>query len=71
MNIEIAGVKITFGSVSELQEILKRRIVELDKSIQDHEAKALSLRKVRKEMLKAAGGPSDPVKPASAGALGA
>ena len=71
MNIEIAGVKITFGSVSELQETLKRKIVELDKSIQDHESKALSLRKVRKEMLKAAGGPSYAVKPATAGAVGA
>lgn len=55
MNIEVAGVKITFGTVSELHEALKRKSAELDREIEDHERKALNLRKARKEMLKVIG----------------
>ena len=56
MNIEVAGVKISFGTVSELQEALKRKSAELDREIEDHETKSLNLRKARKEMLKVIGG---------------
>jgi uncharacterized protein YeeX (DUF496 family) len=67
MNIEVAGVKIAFGTVLELQEALKRKSAELDREIEDHEAKALSLRKTRKEVLKIIGGKQDGVNPSSAG----
>ena len=56
MNIEVAGVKIAFGTVSELHDALKRKSAELDREISDHENKALNLRKARKEMLKIIGG---------------
>ena len=59
MNIEVAGVKITFGTVSELNAALKRKSAELDREIEDHESKALNLRKARKEMLKVLGGQPD------------
>jgi hypothetical protein len=68
MNIDIAGVKITFGTVSELHDALKRKIGDLDKAIQDHETKALNLRRARKEMLKTLGEQPDSAKCAAEGA---
>ena len=68
MNIEVAGVKITFGTVSELHDVLKRKSSELQKEIEEHETKALNLRKARKEMLKVIGGQSDAAKSSVGGA---
>jgi hypothetical protein len=71
MNIEVAGVKITFGTVSELHEALKRKSAELDREIEEHEAKALTLRKARKEMLKVIGGQPETSKSAAGAASAA
>jgi hypothetical protein len=56
MNIEVGGVKITFGNVGELNDALKRKSAELSKEIEEHETKVLSLRKIRKEVLRVLGG---------------
>lgn len=71
MNIEVAGVKIVFGTVSELQEALKKKVTQLDREIEEHETKTAALRKARKEMLKAIGSHTDAAKPAHGGASGA
>jgi hypothetical protein len=71
MNIEIAGVNITFGTVSELHDTLKRKCAALDKEIAEHETRSSNMRKVRKEMLKILGGQPDAAKPAVRGASGA
>ena len=64
MNIEIAGATLTFGTVSELNEILKRKCSILDKEIEEHEKKSSEKRKARKEMLKALGRQSEEAKSA-------
>jgi phage shock protein A len=71
MNIEVAGIKIVFGTVSELQEALKKKVAQLDREIEEHETKASSLRKARKEMQKAIGSHTDTAKPTHGGASGA
>ena len=63
MNIEVGGVKITFGNVGELNDALKRKSAELSKEIEEHETKALSLRKMRKEVLRVLGGQPGSAKP--------
>ena len=71
MNIEVAGVKITFGTVAELNGSLKKHIAQLDRDIEDAETKSLSMRKMRKEMLRAVGGQPDAVKSATGSPSGA
>ena len=70
MNIEVAGIKITFGTVAELNDALKKNIAQLDRDISDHETKSMNMRKIRKEMLRAIGGQPDAAKSTHGASVG-